>query len=242
MQLTSPKVHLSQTKHDWHHPLGIVPNRVIINASFNKRTSMTVYVSNKQVNNTLIAYIYQRVYIRLPRRYLFVGHVNRQWGAFAKRCINNRTMRRGWCQSCIVWERCTFGEVSCMQVIPFLCVFILDGALFGDDVKKNVRPYYIIWQKGGGFLRGLSTTTSLFPQVQFSSFLHMFILDMRSTCILNFKKIDPYSFPGWGCKNPPCRPCQNTLFRVTKWWSTLYFQHLHFIWGYIADIFSKPFI
>ena len=32
-------------------------------------------------------------------------------------------------------------------------------------------------------LRGLSTTTSLFPQVQFSSFLHMFILDMRSTCI-----------------------------------------------------------
>ena len=25
-----------------------------------------------------------------------------------------------------------------MQVIPFLCVFILDGALFGDDVKKFV--------------------------------------------------------------------------------------------------------
>ena len=23
-----------------------------------------------------------------------------------------------------------------MQVIPFLCVFILDGALFGDDVNK----------------------------------------------------------------------------------------------------------
>ena len=45
---------------------------------------MTVYVSNKQVNNTLIAYIYQRVYIRLPRRYLLVGHVNRHWSAFAK--------------------------------------------------------------------------------------------------------------------------------------------------------------
>ena len=39
--------------------------------------------------------VYQRVYIRLPRRYLFVGHVhvNRYWGAFAKRCINNRTIR-----------------------------------------------------------------------------------------------------------------------------------------------------
>ena len=33
------------------------------------------------------------VYIRLPRRYLFVGHVNRHWGAFAKICINNRTIR-----------------------------------------------------------------------------------------------------------------------------------------------------
>ena len=37
-----------------------------------------------------------------------------------------------------------------MQVIPFLCVFILDGALFGDDVKKIVSDLiiYIIWQKG----------------------------------------------------------------------------------------------
>ena len=36
-----------------------------------------------------------------------------------------------------------------MQVIPFLCVFILDGALFGDDVKKFVSgliSYYIICQ------------------------------------------------------------------------------------------------
>ena len=66
MQLTSPKVHLSQTIHDWHRPLRIVPYRAIIYASFSKRNPITVYVSNKQVNNTLIAYIYQRVYIRLP--------------------------------------------------------------------------------------------------------------------------------------------------------------------------------
>ena len=32
-------------------------------------------------------------------------------------------------------------------------------------------------------LRGLPTTTSIFLQVQFSTFLHMFIVDMHSTCI-----------------------------------------------------------
>ena len=36
-----------------------------------------------------------------------------------------------------------------MHVISFLCVFILDGALFGGRCQKiPVRPYYIIWQKG----------------------------------------------------------------------------------------------
>ena len=45
---------------------------------------MTITWSNL-VNNTLIAYVYQRVYIRLPRRdqgivYLFVGPRNRHWG------------------------------------------------------------------------------------------------------------------------------------------------------------------
>ena len=32
-------------------------------------------------------------------------------------------------QSCVVLERFTFGEVSRMQFILFLCVFISDGAL-----------------------------------------------------------------------------------------------------------------
>ena len=68
---------------------------------------MTVYVSNKQVNNTLIAYIYQRVYIHLPRRYLFVGRVNRHWGAFAKRCINYRTIRHDTarCEGGVLFEK-----------------------------------------------------------------------------------------------------------------------------------------
>ena len=142
MQLTSPKVHLSQTIHDWYRPLRIVPYRAIIYASFSKRTPMTVYVSNKQVNKTLIAYIYQRVYIRLPRRYLFVGHVNRHWGAFAKRYINNRTIRHN-AKGAVSIVHCLrkmhlWGSKLHAGYISFLCVFILDGALFGDDVKKFV--------------------------------------------------------------------------------------------------------
>ena len=39
-----------------------------------------------------------------------------------------------------------------MQVIPFLCVFILDGALFGDDVQKFVSGLIILYDIRGGFL------------------------------------------------------------------------------------------
>ena len=55
MRLTSPKVHLSKTIHDWLRPLRIVPYRAIIYAFFSKRVSITVTWSNF-VNNTLIAY------------------------------------------------------------------------------------------------------------------------------------------------------------------------------------------
>ena len=34
-----------------------------------------------------------------------------------------------------------------MQVIPFLCVFIMDGALFGDDVKKFVSGLVILYDR-----------------------------------------------------------------------------------------------
>ena len=54
---------------------------------------MTVNVSNKQVSSRQ-AYMYTLIYISDQGIvYLFVGHVNRHWGAFAKRCINNRTIR-----------------------------------------------------------------------------------------------------------------------------------------------------
>ena len=148
MQLTSPKVHLSQTIHDWHRPLRIVPCCAIIYASFSKRTPMTVYVSNKQVNNTLIAYIYQRVYIRLPRRYLFVGHVNRHWGAFAKRCINNRTIRHDAKGAelivyCLRKMHLWGSKLHAHYSIP-LCFYLRWSAFWGRCQKNRVRPYYIL--------------------------------------------------------------------------------------------------
>ena len=59
---------------------------------------MTVtWTSNKQVNNTLIAsrqaYIYTLIYIGDQGIVHKIGPRNRHWGAFAKNCINNRTMR-----------------------------------------------------------------------------------------------------------------------------------------------------
>ena len=39
-----------------------------------------------------------------------------------------------------------------MQVIPFLCVFILNGALFGDDVK-NSCPALLYYMTEGWLLR-----------------------------------------------------------------------------------------
>ena len=67
-----------------------------------------------------------------------IGLRNRHWDAFAEKCINNRTIRRGPSQSCIVLERCTVGEVSRMQFILFLSVFISDGALIWGRCQKIV--------------------------------------------------------------------------------------------------------
>ena len=79
MQLTnSPKVQSFST------PTRLAPPPshravivAIIHASFSKRTPITVYMSNKQVNSTLIAYWYISVYIlyAVDLDDLFVGHV-----------------------------------------------------------------------------------------------------------------------------------------------------------------------
>ena len=54
MRLSSPKVHLSKTIHDWLRLLRIALYRAIIYAFFSKRAKMTVTWSNF-VNNTLIS-------------------------------------------------------------------------------------------------------------------------------------------------------------------------------------------
>ena len=142
-----------------------MPSRSIIYASFSKRAPMTVRWSNKQVNNTLVAsrqaYIYTLIYISDQGIVHKSGPRNRHWGAFAKRCINNRT-RRGRCQSCIVLERCTFGEVHRMQFILFLCVFISDGALIWRRCQKFVSGLIImgIWQVGAASWVGLGSGSS----------------------------------------------------------------------------------
>ena len=38
-----------------------------------------------------------------------------------------------------------------MQVIPFFCDFILDGALFGDDVKNSCPALLYYMTEEGGF-------------------------------------------------------------------------------------------
>ena len=117
---------------------------------------MKVYVSNKQVSSRQ----YTLIYILLGDQcivYLFVGHVNRHWGAFAKRCINNRTIRPD-AKGAVPIVYCLrkmhlWGLVSCMQVIPFLCVFILDGALFGDDAIKFVSGLNTLYDRRVAVLR-----------------------------------------------------------------------------------------
>ena len=137
MRLTSSEVHLSKPIHNWLRHLSFVPYRAIIYAFFSKRAPMTVTWSNF-VNNTLYL---DRLYACLDAINVNkIGPRNRHWGAFAERCIDNRTIRQdtqGRCQSCIVLERCTFGEVSRMRFILFLCVLSRIEGLFGDDVKNS---------------------------------------------------------------------------------------------------------
>ena len=81
------------------------------------------------------------------------GPHNHDRRLLACKCINNRKRGRsgkGRSWSCIVLETRTVGEVSCMQVIPFLFVLILDGGLFGGRCLTFLSGLIImvIWQVG----------------------------------------------------------------------------------------------
>ena len=90
--------------------------------------------------------------------YLFVGHVNRHWGAFAKRCINNRTIRhnaKGAVPIVYYLRKMHLWGSKLHAGYSISLRFYLGWSAFWGRCKKNrVRPYYIIWQKGGGFLGG----------------------------------------------------------------------------------------
>ena len=90
MQISSPKVHLSKTIHDWLRPLRIVPYRAIIYAFFSKRDPMMVTWYNF-VNNTLIAS--KQVYRR--SRYCLQNKIDQVTviGSRLLICINNRTIQ-----------------------------------------------------------------------------------------------------------------------------------------------------
>ena len=114
MQLTSPKMHLSKPIHDWLRPRRIVPYRTIMYAFFQQTRPNYGYMSQfcKQYHDRIYS-------VCLPRRdqsiVFKLGPCNRHLGAFAERCINNRKLRhdtKGRSRSCIVFEKCTFEEVS----------------------------------------------------------------------------------------------------------------------------------
>ena len=136
--------------HDWHRSLRIVPYRAIIYASFSKRAPMTVTWSHKQVNNTLIvsrrAYTYTLIYIGDQGIVHKIGPRNRHWGAFANKCINNRTIRH---DAMHLWGSTSHAVYS----IP-LCFYLGWSAYL--ETMSNIRfwPYYNGYMTGGGGFLG----------------------------------------------------------------------------------------
>ena len=111
---------------------------------------MTVYVSNKQVSSRQ-AYIYTLIYIGDQGIVnLFVGHANRHWGAFAKRCINNRTIRHDAKEAvlivyCLRKKQRWGSKLHTGYSIPLR--FYLGWSAFWDDVKKFVSGLIMLYDR-----------------------------------------------------------------------------------------------
>ena len=117
---------------------------------------MTVTLSNKQVNNTLIAswqaYIYTLIYIGDQGIVHKIGQGNRHWVAFAKRCINNHTIRhdaKGAVPIVYCFRKMQLSHA--VYSIP-LCFYLGWSAYLETMSKIRVRPYYMISQKGAASL------------------------------------------------------------------------------------------
>ena len=80
--------------------------------------------------------------------YLFVGHVNSHWGAFAKRCINDRTNRheaKGAVPIVYCLRKMHLWGSKLHAGYSITLRFYLGWSAFWGRCKKiRVRPYYII--------------------------------------------------------------------------------------------------
>ena len=97
------------------------------------RLSWPILTFKINVNKTTWRFVYfcfttlSRSFVETTIKANRIGPDNRDWGALAGKCINNRTRgrsRKGRNWSCIVLEGGNFEEISIMQVIPFDCVLI----------------------------------------------------------------------------------------------------------------------
>ena len=147
MRCTSPKVHRSKTIHDWHRPLRIVQlfMHLLANAPqwrFRGPILWTIPWSP--------IYISVYKYACLDAINLFVGPRNRHWGAFAKRCINNRTIRHDakGAMPIVHCFRKMHLWVSKSHAVCSIPVFYLDGVLIWRRCQKFVSGLIImgIWR------------------------------------------------------------------------------------------------
>ena len=104
------------------------------------------------------AYIYTLIYIGDQGMfYLFVGHGDRHLGAFAKRCINNRTISHDAKGAvpivyCLRKMHLLGSKLHAGYSIP-LRFYLGWSAFWGRCQKIRVRPYYILYDRRGGLLR-----------------------------------------------------------------------------------------
>ena len=88
--------------------------------------------------------------------YLFVGQGNRHWRAFAKRCINNRTIRHdamGAVPIVYCFRKMHLWESKSHAVYSIPLCFISDGALIWRRCRKFVTGLIILYDRRGRLLR-----------------------------------------------------------------------------------------
>ena len=157
MQITSPKVSPSKTIHDQLRPLPRSSSRAIIYAFSSKRAPITViWADSVCLYRSLDERSRERRktkvdkassgFVDILKLKVGKGPSNRDRRLLAGECINNRTRGRSRKRAELIvycFKKRHLWESHLHSGYFILCVCILDGALFGDDMKKIcVRPFY----------------------------------------------------------------------------------------------------